>query len=110
MKRLFILPFALCTLIACKSNNKPNTEPGSDNPAPLENAPAAAGADDTAGCGTYATIATKCAGSGDAKALEATCVDTIKKNDGMTASMRAMVKCATTTADCDAYTKCLPTP
>jgi hypothetical protein len=126
MKTLLVLPVALCALIACKNNNKPNTEPAADKPATPatgssgdpaaksgttpDNAPSAAGGDDTAGCATYATIATKCAGTGDAKGLEMTCVETIKKNNAMTASMRAMVKCATTTADCDAYNKCMMAP
>jgi hypothetical protein len=126
MKRLVLLPIALCALVACKSNNKPNTEPAGDKPsmpvtgssgdpaaksgATPDNAPSAAGGDDTAGCATFATIATKCAGTGDAKELQTTCISTLEKNDAMTAPMRKMVTCATSNAECDGYNKCMMAP
>jgi hypothetical protein len=83
------------------------TAPVEKSPTTPANAPANAGGDDSAGCEAYGALVVKCANAGDAKGLTETCKATIAKNNAMTESMKAQVKCATTNADCDGYNRCL---
>lgn len=110
MNTRLMLPIALSALIAC-TNNKPNTEPADKSPGTVPgNAPKSAGGDDTVGCATYAALATKCAGAGEPKPLETGCITSLKSNDATATAMRAQVKCAASSQDCDAYTRCLAAP